>query len=199
SRPRISKTIAAETPAPGGGAHPLASASPLISRSRLGVFLAAVFVAAFLIRFAAVLVLRDVHAGPAPQFGADPVEFDLLAWNLSQGQGYVYDAGHPTSFRAPGFPFFLSGLYSAVGRSYPLVYVALSALGAASCVLTYFVARELLSESRSRLAGALAAVYVPHVYFATLLLSENLFVPALAIVAWLFLRHLRTGSRASAA
>jgi 4-amino-4-deoxy-L-arabinose transferase-like glycosyltransferase len=77
------------------------------------------------------------------------------------------------------------------------VYAALCALGAASCVLTYFVARELLPEPAARLAAVLAAGYVPHVYFATLLLSENLFVPCLALVAWLVLRHLRTGSHAS--
>jgi 4-amino-4-deoxy-L-arabinose transferase-like glycosyltransferase len=183
------------TPAVSSPAPPVAPAAmSILVRPHLPAFLAAVFIVAFLIRLAAVVTLRDMHAGPSPQFGADPVEFDSLAWNVAQGAGYVSDTGNPTSFRAPGFPFFLSALYAIAGRHYPLVYVALCALGAVSCVLTYFLARELLPAPASRWAAALAVVYVPHVYFATLLLSENLFVPCLALVAWLFLRHLRTGS-----
>src|SRR3954471_13875771 len=87
SRARLALKAAGGTPAPREGSQQLAGASSLITRPRLGTFLGGVFVVAFVIRLAAVLVLRDVHAGPAPQFGADPVEFDLLAWNVSQGEG----------------------------------------------------------------------------------------------------------------
>jgi 4-amino-4-deoxy-L-arabinose transferase-like glycosyltransferase len=178
---------------------PSASPPSALVRLRLPVFLATLFAVAFLIRMSAVLALRDPHRGPSASLGADPVEFDSLAWNLARGAGYASATGQPTSFRAPGFPFFLSAIYAVAGRSYPLTYAALAALGAGSCVITYFLARELLQERAARLAAALAAAYVPHVYFATVLLSENLFAPALGLVVWLLLRHHRTGSPLAAA
>jgi 4-amino-4-deoxy-L-arabinose transferase-like glycosyltransferase len=176
-----------------------AASSSILMRQRPRMFLAMLFIGALLIRIAAVVVLRNLHVGPSPQFGADPVEFDSMAWNLARGAGYVSSTGLPTSFRAPGFPFFLSAIYAVAGRSYPIVYVALCGLGAASCVITYFLARELLPDRASRVVALLAAVYVPHVYFATLLLSENLFVPILGLVICLLFYHLRTGSLAAAA
>jgi 4-amino-4-deoxy-L-arabinose transferase-like glycosyltransferase len=163
----------------------------MLSRLRLPVFLSILFLVALAIRVGAVVVLRDMHAGPSPQFGADPVEFDALAHHLAAGDGYVNDRGAATAFRAPGFPLFLAGIYTAFGTHYPLVYVLLCAMGAASCVLTYFVARELLPESPARLAAVLATIYFPHIYFSTLLLSENLFVLLLAATLWLLLRYLR--------
>src|SRR5262249_9241746 len=102
--------------------------------------------------------------------------------------------GRPTSFRAPGWPIFLAGVYALAGRSPVIVYLVCSALGAASCGLAYALGRELLDESHARLAGLLTAFYLPDIWFATLYLSENLFVPLLALAAWLMVRFLKTGS-----
>ena len=178
---------------------PPAESRSVLMRLRVPTFIAVLFVGAFLVRFAAVVALRDLHAGPSVQLGADPVEFDSLAWNLARGAGYLSNTGQPTSFRAPGFPFFLSAVYGITGRSYPITYIALCLLGAISCVITYFLGRELLPDRASRLAAILAAVYVPHIYFATQLLSENLFVPVLGLAIWFMFCHLRTGSMRSAA
>ncbi len=159
---------------------------------RLPTYLSILFAIALAIRIGAVVVLRNYHAGPSPAFGADPVEFDSLARHLAAGEGYVNEAGRPTSFRAPGFPIFLAGFYSLFGTIYPLVYLTLCGIGALSCVLTYYVARELLDETPARIAAALSTVYFPHIYFSTLLLSENLFILVLCLALWLFLRYLRT-------
>lgn len=100
--------------------------------------------------------------------------------------------GRPTSWRAPGFPFFLAALYLVAGI-HPLAgYLSFCLLGAASCVLCYLLARELLPENWARVTGALAAVYVPNIYMASTYWCENVFVPALALGVWLMVRYLKS-------
>jgi 4-amino-4-deoxy-L-arabinose transferase-like glycosyltransferase len=152
------------------------------------------FVAAFLIRLLAVLLLRDIHAGPTRAFGADGIEFNELAHQVALGHGYALQQGHPTSFRAPGFPLFLGGVYFVAGQHYPLAYAVFCALGATACVLTFLVASELAGEAVGILAAAFATIYVGSVYDATIFASENLFVVCLGLSVWLFLRYLKSGS-----
>lgn len=156
-------------------------------RWNTATFVILLFVGSFAIRSAAVLTLRDIHTGPQGIASADDVEFNNLALRISQGKGYVGDQGQPTSFRAPGWPLFLAALYWLAGPCVPLVYAVLCLLGALSCVLTYLLARELVVESTARIAGLLAAFYLPHIYFSAGFLSESLFVTCLALGIWLFL------------
>jgi 4-amino-4-deoxy-L-arabinose transferase-like glycosyltransferase len=153
-----------------------------------------IFFAAFFIRLLAVLALRDIHAGPTRAFGADGIEFNELAHQVAIGNGYAMPPGHPTAFRAPGFPLFLAGIYFLAGQSYPLVYVVFCALGAAACMLTFLVASELVGQALALVAGAFAAIYFSSVYDATIFASENLFVVCLGLSVWLFLRYLKNGS-----
>ncbi len=151
-------------------------------------FVLLLFVLAFALRAALVLTLRDVCTGPQGIASADDVEFNNLALRVSQGEGYVGDQGQPTSFRAPGWPLFLAGIYRLAGPCVPLVYAVLCFLGAVACVLTYILARELIAEGPARVAGLLAAFYLPHIYFSAGFLSEALFVPCLTLGIWLFLK-----------
>jgi hypothetical protein len=153
-------------------------------------FAALLFAAAFAVRLALVLALRDLHAGPVGVSSADDVEFNRLALHVARGDGYADDRGVPTSFRAPCWPLLLAVFYAAFGPSYPLVYLLLCGLGALACVLTYALARELLAEGLARLAGILAAVYLPHAYFSCSFLSEGLFASLLTLGVWLFVHHL---------
>jgi 4-amino-4-deoxy-L-arabinose transferase-like glycosyltransferase len=159
-------------------------------------FVLLLFTLSFGIRMAFVLALRDIHTGPQGISSADDVEFNNLALSVSQGQGYVNDRGQPTSFRAPGWPLFLAAIYRLTGPCVPLIYGILCLLGALACVLTYGLARELVAERPARIAGLLAAIYLPHLYFSAGFLSESLFVPCFTLGVWLFLRGWRQGSLA---
>jgi 4-amino-4-deoxy-L-arabinose transferase-like glycosyltransferase len=155
----------------------------------------ALFTAALVLRFGAACSLRNIAVGPqAKSGGADGVEYNALALHLAYGQGYSSEMGQPTSFRAPGFPFFLTVFHALSHRPYPAIYMGLSILGALSCVLTYLLAGQLLAENAARLAGALAVLYPPHIYMATRFDSENLFAPLLALGLLLVVRNLKGGS-----
>jgi 4-amino-4-deoxy-L-arabinose transferase-like glycosyltransferase len=158
-------------------------------------YIVGLFLLAFLLRFGVVLGLRDIHKfhGPSPA-GSDAVEFNAIALNLVSGNGYSITPDQPTAIRAPGFPLLLAALYRISYENYALVYGVLCVIGALTCLLTYAVARQLLTEGPARVAGLLAAVYLPHVYYSTLFLSESLFALCVGLALWLFLLHLRTSS-----
>lgn len=154
------------------------------------------FLAAFLLRFLAVLLwVDDLHAPPRGPPSADEVQFNNLARMVAQGQGYRLSLeSRPTSFRAPGFPLFLAGLYATVGENYPLAYGAFCLLGAAACLFTFELACLYLTETGAWLAAIFLAIYLPHIFWATLFCSENLFIPCLTLGLWLFGRYQQTGS-----
>jgi 4-amino-4-deoxy-L-arabinose transferase-like glycosyltransferase len=159
--------------------------------SRFALFLT---LFAFCLRLGTVVLLRDLNVGPTTTLGNDDADYEWYAWQMAQGNGYVNHHGQPTSFRAPGLPFFLAALYVPFGHSYPAAYLGFCALGALTCLCTFAIARELLDERRARLAGVLAAVYPANVHLAGCFLSENLFLPLFAFGLWLMIRSLKQPS-----
>ena len=150
--------------------------------------------AAFGVRFGIVLAFRDIQQGPTGSLGNDDVQYNRLALSLVEGNGYRVTPDRPlTSFRPPGFPFVLAGLYAITGDHPPAAYVFFCLLGASACVLTYLLAREVLTENGARLAGLFAAIYLPHVFMATAFISENVYVPCLALGLWLGVRFVKSG------
>jgi len=158
-------------------------------------YVISLLVLAFVLRFAAVLALRNIHEFHGiSQAGSDAVEFNALGLNMAAGHGYVSNAGQPTAFRAPGFPFLLAALYSISSENYPLVYVVLCLLGAITCLFTYLLAREVLPEGLGRLAGLFCAVYFSHIWFSTVFLSESLFALCVGLGTWCLVKYLRNSS-----
>jgi 4-amino-4-deoxy-L-arabinose transferase-like glycosyltransferase len=151
-------------------------------------------VLAFLLRLGAVLAVRDIHQfhGPGPA-GADAVDFNADALNLVSRHEFAVNPGHPTAFRAPGFPFLLAAIYSVFPAGYMVVYLCLCFCGAATCVLTWLASRELVNERVARAAGILLGVYFPHIYQSTVFLSEVLFGLLTVLGLWMILIYWRTG------
>ncbi|MFO0877262.1 MAG: glycosyltransferase family 39 protein [Gemmataceae bacterium] len=146
------------------------------------------FLAGFLLRAVLVLALRDVHAMPAGIKTADDVEFNVLGQQLARGEGFRNSDGRLTSFRAPGYPFFLAGVYSLAGEKPLAVYFAQCLLGGLTCVLAWALGTQLLDERGGQIVGWLTVTYVPHAWFATVFCSENLFTPLLALCTLIVLR-----------
>lgn len=159
------------------------------------VFVALLFLTALSIRAGTVLIVHGSELGPPTgEISNDDVQFHRLAVNLADGVGYRVTPDRPlTSFRAPGFPFMLAGLYVLVGECAISAYALFCLLGATACVLTYVLARAIVSETAARVAGMLAAFYLPHAYMASQFISENLYVPLLALGLWLVIRVLKHG------
>ena len=169
-----------------------------MTRSTLRVntptMLVALILLAALVRIVALAALRNPHQFHGRQAGADAIEFNAIALNLVQGEGYSIEAGHPTAFRAPGFPLLLAGLYRISYENYFLVYLVQCLLGGITCGLIYLLAKELVDVRTAWVCSALSVFYFPSIYFSTLFLSETLFSFCLVLGISAFLRYLRTGS-----
>jgi 4-amino-4-deoxy-L-arabinose transferase-like glycosyltransferase len=115
-------------------------------------------------------------------FGTDAVILDAagyraLARSLADGHGYATALG-PSAYWMPGWPAWMAVLYR-IGASDTGIVLMNVALGGATVLLTYALARELLPEAPkiARLAASLCALTPSLVLVPRLLLSENLALP----------------------
>jgi 4-amino-4-deoxy-L-arabinose transferase-like glycosyltransferase len=162
-------------------------------RQKTSIFLLILLLGAFALRFLAVVALRNPHTFHGMQAGADAVEYNRLALNLASGAGYTIHPGTPTAFRAPGFPLLLAGVYRISYEGYLLAYLTQCLLGSLTCLLIYWLARELVSERSARIAAVLSALYFPSIYSCTVFMSETLFSACLALGLVALIRYMRLG------
>lgn len=110
----------------------------------------------------------------------DSAWFDAWARSLAAGQPF----GSGPFFHAPGYAWFLAGVYRVLGP-HPIHAVIIQALlGVAITILVMVIARRLFGERESLLAGILMLGAGPLLFFESKLLAEPLAVP-LAALAWL--------------
>jgi 4-amino-4-deoxy-L-arabinose transferase-like glycosyltransferase len=142
----------------------------------------------------------------APISMDDMHQYDMLARSLIAGNGYrwyaradvetlqpyleaYYGFTHPleqvpvegfaTVFRAPGYPFFLAGVYGVAGLAdrFAAARLAQALLGAFLAPLTALLAVRLgLARRAALLAGGVVALYPIFLFYPLALASENLFI-----------------------
>jgi 4-amino-4-deoxy-L-arabinose transferase-like glycosyltransferase len=168
--------------------------------------LVGVFVLALIPRLALALIFLNYPIGLDDMF-----QYDMLARSLASGKGYrwyqradvarlrpyldkyygidlpteqVPEDGYLTTFRAPGYPLFMAGLYAIFGfeRRLAVARLAQAALGATLAPLAALIALRLgLSRRAGRAAGLLSAFYPILWMYPLGLASENTFIPLLAL------------------
>jgi 4-amino-4-deoxy-L-arabinose transferase-like glycosyltransferase len=101
--------------------------------------------------------------------------------------------GHEVFFRAPLYPYLLAFLYKISGTSIAFAIFFQQIIGMGTAVLVYLLARQFFVRGVSLLAGVLAALYWPFVYFEGDLLIVTLivFLDVLALI--LLIKSMRTG------
>ena len=196
------------------------SAPPPLSRR----LLAGLFLLALLPRLALVIVFLKLPLGLDDMF-----QYDMLGRSLAAGQGYrwygrsdvarlrpyletyyaidlptaaVPENGYTTTFRPPGYPFFLGAVYVAAGLTHRLAAVRLiqAVLGALLAPGTALLAAALgLRPNAARAAGLALALYPVLWMYPIGLGSENLFLPVLLLGLLLTLAADRSGRKATAA
>jgi 4-amino-4-deoxy-L-arabinose transferase-like glycosyltransferase len=173
---------------------------------RWWILLAAVFLVALTVRGAAAWAFRH------QPLGGDEIEYDALARGIVETGRYtrqpgfstmLYSAepGAPTSFRPPGWPFVLAGLYRTFGEAPMPARLALAAWNAAGCVLLILLLMRLSFDRRAALAAGVAwALWPASVWYpgtrSITLSTESLAIPIL-FVALLALAYVGSGRAAT--
>jgi hypothetical protein len=149
-----------------------------VSRRLRRVLLAALFCVALVLRVGAALWLdhRTRAAGKAHEF-ADSELYWLLAQRIAAGE--PYHDGKRAVLRTPGYPVFLAASVRLFGPSTIGARHLQAAVGAAACVLVFFLVRRLIDERTAAVGAGLAAVYPFAVFLSAVLLSETLFAAVL--------------------
>ena len=107
-------------------------------------------------------------------------------WSIAQscraGEGMVGEFGHRAE-RMPVYPWFLS-FFAGSSHGLGCARAAQWVLGALAACFTYFLARSLCGPTAGFLAGCIVALDPALVGSASLLLTETLFVTAVAALWW---------------
>lgn len=157
------------------------------------------YVLALIIRLIPVLLTSNLAIGLDDMF-----QYDMLARSLAEGNGFRwYSAadldlvrsyvdidlvvgefdpnGILASFRAPGYPAFLSVIYSLASLSsrFFIARIIQTFVGAGLVPLVYFISKKLFpAHPRSAFIAGLALAFYPMlVIYPLALATENLFIP----------------------
>ncbi len=154
---------------------------------KLGKWQAALFIfaAALLVRLAMIGVWY--HTGQDQRMiASDGFGYYEIAQNLAEGQGFKLE-GKPTLRRVPLYPLFIA--LTDKGLSFPKgVQAAQAFLGAMSCVVIFFLGRELWNEKVGWIASLLYALDYLAIRQVASVMPEILFVFLLLGSVWLMVR-----------
>ncbi|HXV78102.1 MAG TPA: glycosyltransferase family 39 protein, partial [Candidatus Polarisedimenticolaceae bacterium] len=145
--------------------------------------------------FAVGLALRLVHLLTV----RDSALFNLLyidpklydEWGLAIAGGRLL--GEAPFFLDPLYPYVIGAIYAVTGRSLVAVAVVQVVLGACVAPLTYDAARRWFDPAVAGLAGAVAVVYPPSIYYSVVLLKPGIAIFLVALALWLLARALGDG------
>jgi 4-amino-4-deoxy-L-arabinose transferase-like glycosyltransferase len=91
-------------------------------------------------------------------------------------------------FRPPGYPYFLSGIYTVFGAGYLASRVLQMLLGLLSVVLVFALARRLFDDTTGLVSAGLMAAYWTFIYFEGDFLEPVLSVPLIIAFVLVLLR-----------
>ena len=149
---------------------------------RLQWILIFLLLAAFCIRLAWVLAFQTPP-------GPDAASYDALGWRLATGQGYVENDGSPTAYWPVGYPAWLAAIYLVWGHSWLAAGVMNAVLGTVVVLLTYWLARQILSTRQAVLAAAIIAFLPSYVVAYTSNLRNETFYAVFVLLTLIATIH----------
>ncbi len=88
----------------------------------------------------------------------DEIFYENTGANIMLGSGYSY-GGHLIVEKPPGYPVFISLVYSIFGRSFIPVRIIQAVMDALMCIVLYAITRRLFDEKVAILSGILCSMH----------------------------------------
>jgi hypothetical protein len=146
-----------------------------------------IFIVAFSVRLSMNIIFQGLNSSPNPAMGHDHIEYDLVAQNLASGKGVSLDGSSPYIVRAPGTSFLLFPIYYLFGVNYILARLMFCLIGAITCIIVYFIGKELANEKLGILSSAVLALYPMHFYYSMHFYSEIPWAFFMSVAVWCIL------------
>jgi tetratricopeptide (TPR) repeat protein len=132
------------------------------SRSRTGMILTlAIVVLALSVRLIYQWEIRDYPL--SRQLFLDPAFYDRWARSIAAGDWLSRTQG--IFYGNPLYPYFLAVIYATFGHSLLAARLIQSLLGTATCLMLILIGRRLFDRPTGLLAGLLAALYAPFIFY----------------------------------
>ncbi|HOJ30684.1 MAG TPA: glycosyltransferase family 39 protein [bacterium] len=124
--------------------------------------------------------------------------WDELGWKLASGQGYwvnnpYFVDGEPFySWRAPGFPLFLAGIYKIFGHSFLAAKIGLAFISSLTAVFLFPLAAFFVGNRAAMACAAFYAVYPVAIFWTGYLAPETLTAFFVVVLTFLSVLAVRT-------
>jgi len=100
----------------------------------------------------------------------DGKEYDRWAQQIASGHW----VGSEVFYQSPSYPYFLAIIFAVAGHHLIVVRVVQAILGAVSCVLLGYAAKEFFNRRAGLIAALLLAIYPPAIFFDGLIQKSSL-------------------------
>lgn len=141
--------------------------------------------------FLMALFIRLIYIFLGDQFPLmnDDLQYNIIAKNILDGNGFSYDSTEPTAARGPVYPLFLAATYFVFGYDYNVVRILQSIIGAITCLFIYLIAKKLYNHIIGFYASVTVSIYPSLIGYSGLLYSETLaaFLLSISILFYLLL------------
>ncbi len=161
----MTRTRSRRRPDPGSHTPSLRAGDGKTEQRRALLWMFLIAAVAIAVRLAYIV---EVHGNPLQMVAtADPRIYDLRALQIAAGDWIPREVFFHSS---PLYPYILAGIYFIFGHSYVAVRLIQSAVGVATCLVLFSLARGLFGLREAVAAGLLSALYVAFVFFDSELL-----------------------------
>lgn len=123
----------------------------------------------------------------------DSLGYDQRALSIVSGEGYSFH-GRPTAVKPPLYSIFLAGIYKIFGHNYLFVRIIQSIIGAITCIIIYYLGKEILGKAVGIVSAILFIFYPVFIKSSVQLLTECLFTLMISLISLYILRISRGGS-----
>lgn len=134
-------------------------------------FIIKVLLVSFLLSAALLFGIKHpIHQGDASQY-------DLLGWNIKEGNGFSYSENTPflpTMDREPAYPAFLSVMFFIFGHKYLPVQLTQIFIFILTCIFVYLLSKEIFGPNIAKYSLFLAAFCPTLIGYPMFLFSETL-------------------------
>lgn len=127
------------------------------------------------------MVLRADPSGMVA-FYSDAPTYLVPAHSLIQRGAFLDNRGKPNVHRTPGYPVFLAGIMSVVGRELRTVLITQAIVLSFGPLVLYWLARRLLPEVMAIIGGVIAAFSPWGAVLAVVPQSDGLFMVVLTVL-----------------